>query len=164
MAKSCSFDVVSEVDLQEVDNAVNQANKELATRYDFKNSKSTIELEGGEIKLVSDDDHKIKSVIDVLQSKIIKRGIELKSLEYGKVEPASGGLVRQNITVKEGISKEKGKELVAAIKKQKLKVQAQIMDDKLRVTGKNKDDLQEVIQFLKANDFDVPLQFNNFRS
>ncbi|MDW7674136.1 MAG: YajQ family cyclic di-GMP-binding protein [Bacillota bacterium] len=164
MAKGCSFDVVSEVDLQEVDNAVNQTVKEISQRYDFKNSKAKLELEGDEIKIIADDDYKLTAVIDVLQSKVIKRGIDLKSLDYGKVESASGGTVRQVVKVKQGISKEKGKEVVAAIKESKLKVQAQIMDDQVRVTGKNKDDLQEVIQLLRESDFDQPLQFTNFRS
>jgi uncharacterized protein YajQ (UPF0234 family) len=164
VSKSCSFDVVSQVDMQEVDNAVNQTAKEISQRYDFKNSKSSIELEGEEIKIIADSDYKLGAVVDVLQSKIIKRGIDLKSLDYGKVEPASGGTVRQVVKVKQGISKEKGKEVVAIIKNSKLKVQAQIMDDQVRVTGKNKDDLQEVIQLLKQEDFDQPLQFTNFRS
>lgn len=164
MAKNCSFDVVSIVDLQEVDNAVNQTEREISQRYDFKNSKSTISLEGEDIKIIADDDYKLSAVIDILQSKIIKRGIELSALDYGKAEAASGGTVRQIIKIKQGISKEIGKDVVAAIKNSKLKVQAQIMDDQVRVTGKNKDDLQEVIQLLKEGDFGQPLQFNNFRS
>ncbi|MBS4025976.1 MAG: YajQ family cyclic di-GMP-binding protein [Clostridia bacterium] len=164
MSKSCSFDVVSQVDMQEVDNAVNQTAKEISQRYDFKNSKSSIELEGEEIKIIADDDYKLGAVVDVLQSKIIKRGIDLKSLDYGKAESASGGTVKQTVKVKQGISKEKGKEVVAIIKNSKMKVQAQIMDDQVRITGKNKDDLQEAIQLLKQGDFDQPLQFTNFRS
>lgn len=164
MAKNSSFDVVSSVDMQEVDNAINQTVKEISQRYDFKNSKSNLELEGDTIKVTSDDEYKLGAVIDILQSKVIKRGIDLKSLDYGKVETAGGGTVRQLITIKQGISKEKGKEVVAAIKNSKLKVQAQIMDDQVRVTGKNKDDLQQVIQLLKEGDFDQPLQFTNFRS
>jgi uncharacterized protein YajQ (UPF0234 family) len=164
VSKSCSFDVVSQVDMQEVDNAVNQTAKEISQRYDFKNSKSSIELEGEEIKIIADDDYKLGAVVDVLQSKIIKRGIDLKSLDYGKAESASGGTVKQTVKVKQGISKEKGKEVVAIIKNSKMKVQAQIMDDQVRITGKNKDDLQEAIQLLKQGDFDQPLQFTNFRS
>lgn len=164
MSKSCSFDVVSQVDMQEVDNAVNQTVKEISQRYDFKNSKSTIELDGEDIKIIADDDYKLGAVVDILQSKILKRGIDLKSLDYGKAEDASGGTVKQIVKIKQGISKERAKDVVAAIKDSKIKVQAQIMDDQVRVTGKNKDDLQQVIQMLKAGDFDVPLQFTNFRS
>jgi uncharacterized protein YajQ (UPF0234 family) len=158
-----SFDIVSKVDLQEVDNAVNQASKEIAQRYDFKGSKSEITQEKETIKILADDDYKLKAVIDVLQSKLIKRNIPIKSLDYGKVEQASGGMVRQQITIQQGISKEKGKEIVAAIKESKLKVQGQIQDDQVRVTGKNRDDLQDTIQFLKAKDLDIEMQYTNFR-
>jgi uncharacterized protein YajQ (UPF0234 family) len=158
-----SFDIVSKVDLQEVDNAVNQANKEIAQRYDFKGSKSEITQEKEAIKILADDDYKLKAVIDVLQSKLIKRNIPIKSLDYGKAEQASGGMVRQQITIQQGISKEKGKEIVAAIKESKLKVQGQIQDDQVRVTGKNRDDLQDTIQFLKAKDLDIEMQYTNFR-
>ncbi|VBB08692.1 Hypothetical protein LUCI_3970 [Lucifera butyrica] len=164
MAKDCSFDIVSEVDMQEVDNAVNQTAKEIGQRFDFRGSKANVSLEGEQIKIVADDDYKLKSVIDILQTKVIKRGISLKSLDYGRVEPAAQGTVRQLITIKKGISKEKGKEVVAAIKDPKLKVQAQIMDDQVRVSGKNKDDLQNVIAKLKQADFGIDLQFVNFRS
>ncbi len=158
-----SFDIVSKVDMQEVDNAVNQAVKEIGQRYDFKGSKSEITREGDAIKILADDDYKLKAVVDVLQSKFIKRGISIKSLQYGKVEPASGGMVRQLITVQQGISKEKGKEIIAVIKESKVKVQAQIQDDQVRVTGKNRDDLQETIQLLKGKDLGVEMQFGNFR-
>ena len=158
-----SFDIVSKVDLQEVDNAVNQASKEIAQRYDFKGSKSEITQEKETIKILADDDYKLKAVIDVLQSKLIKRNIPIKSLDYGKVEQASGGMVWQQITIQQGISKEKGKEIVAAIKESKLKVQGQIQDDQVRVTGKNRDDLQDTIQFLKAKDLDIEMQYTNFR-
>ncbi len=158
-----SFDIVSKVDMQEVDNAVNQAIKEIGQRYDFKGSKSEISQEKDAVKIIADDDYKLKSVIDVLQSKFLKRNISIKSLQYGKVEPASGGLVRQNISVQQGISKEKGKEIIAVIKESKLKVQAQIQDDQVRVTGKNRDDLQETIQLLKGKELDVEMQFVNFR-
>ncbi|GBG57061.1 UPF0234 protein yitk [Sporomusaceae bacterium FL31] len=164
MAKDCSFDIVSDVDMQEVDNAVNQTAKEISQRFDFRNSKSSIVLEGEEIKLIGDDDYKLNSIIDILQTKIIKRNVSLKSLDYGKIESASHGTVRQVIKIKKGISKEKGKEVVAAIKDTKLKVQAQLMDDQVRVSGKNKDDLQQVIAKLKQVDLDVDLQFVNFRS
>jgi uncharacterized protein YajQ (UPF0234 family) len=158
-----SFDVVSTVDMQEVDNAVNQAVKEIGQRYDFKGSKSSITLEKDGLKVISDDDYKLKAVIDVLQSKLMKRGISIKALDYGKVEPAAGGTVRQMITIQQGISKEKGKEINAAIKESKIKVQSQIQDEQVRVTGKNRDDLQEAIALLKAKDLGIDMQFVNFR-
>lgn len=164
MAKDCSFDIVSEVDLQEVDNAVNQTVKEIGQRFDFRGSKASLSLEEDKIKILADDDYKLKSIIDILQTKIIKRNISLKSLDYGKVEPAASGTVRQYVTIKKGISKENAKLVVNKIKDTKLKVQAQIMDDQVRVTGKNKDDLQGVIASLKQADLDVDLQFVNFRS
>ncbi|MBT1072270.1 YajQ family cyclic di-GMP-binding protein [Pelotalea chapellei] len=158
-----SFDIVSKVDMQEVDNAVNQAIKEIGQRYDFKGSKSEIKQENDAVKVLADDDYKLKAVIDVLQSKFLKRNISIKALQYGKVEPSSGGMVRQIITVQQGISKEKAKEIIAVIKESKLKVQAQIQDDQVRVTGKNRDDLQDAIQLLKGKDLDVEMQFTNFR-
>ncbi|MDD4600868.1 hypothetical protein SDC9_27525 [bioreactor metagenome] len=164
MAKDCSFDIVSEVEMQEVDNAINQTSKEINQRFDFRGSKASVELNGEEIKVIADDDFKLKSVIDILQTKIIKRGISLKNLEYGKIEPAAQSTVRQTVTIKKGISKEKGKDVVAAVKASKLKVQAQFMDDQVRVSGKNRDDLQAVIAHLKQSDFDIELQFVNFRS
>jgi uncharacterized protein YajQ (UPF0234 family) len=158
-----SFDIVSKVEMQEVDNAVNQTVKEIAQRYDFKGSKSEVTLDKDNIKVLSDDDFKLKAVIDILQSKCVKRGISLKSLQYNKVETASGGMARQIITIQQGISKEKGKEIISIIKDTKLKVQGQIQDDQVRVTGKNIDDLQEVIRLLKSKDLGVELQFVNFR-
>jgi cyclic-di-GMP-binding protein len=159
-----SFDIVSKVDMQEVDNAVNQTVKEISQRYDFKGSKSQVTLEKDAIKVLADDDFRLKSIIDILQSKCIKRGISLKSLDYGKAEDASGGMVRQTIAIRQGIAKEKRKELCAIIKETKLKVQTQIQDDQVRVTGKNIDDLQEIIRLLKGRDLDVELQYINFRS
>lgn len=164
MAKDCSFDVVSEVNMQEVDNAVNQAKKEIGTRYDFRGSKSEISLEGDTIKILSDDEYKLNAVIDVLKGKMVKRGVALKNLDYGKVEPASGATVRQVITIKKGISKEVAKDVVKLIKGMKLKVNASIQEDQVRVAGKDKDDLQAVIQMLKQQDLPVELQFVNFRS
>lgn len=158
-----SFDIVSKVEMQEVDNAVNQTVKEISQRYDFKGSKCTITLEKDAIKLLADDDYKLKAVVDILQSKCIKRGISLKTLQYGTVEPASGGMVRQAVDIQQGISKEKGKDIIAVVKESKLKVQAQIQDDQVRVTGKNRDDLQDVIKLLKGKDLGVELQFVNFR-
>ena len=164
MASDFSFDIVSDVDLQEVSNAVNQAVKEMEQRFDFKNSKSSITLEGDEIKLVSDDEFKLKNVSDILEGRIIKRQISVKALDYGKIEDAAGNTVRQTIKIQKGISKEKAKDVISTIKNAKLKVQAQIMDDQVRVTGKNKDDLQSVIQALKGKDLGIELQFINFRS
>ena len=158
-----SFDIVSKVDMQEVDNAVNQAVKEIGQRYDFKGSKCRSRRRRDSVKMLADDDYKLKAVVDVLQSKFLKRNISIKALQYGKVEPASGGMVRQIITVQQGISKEKAKDIIAVIKEAKLKVQAQIQDDQVRVTGKNRDDLQDAIQLLKASDMDVEMQFLNFR-
>ncbi len=159
-----SFDIVSKVDMQEVDNAVNQTIKEITQRYDFKGSKSQVTLESDAIKVLADDDFRLKAIVDILQSKCIKRGVALKALQYGKTESASGGMVRQIITIQQGISKEKGKEINGIIKETKLKVQSQIQEDQVRVTGKNIDDLQEVIKILKGKDLGVELQFVNFRS
>lgn len=158
-----SFDVVSEVDMQEVDNAINQTVKEIKQRFDFKGSKAEISLEGEEIKILADDEFKLKSVIDILETKAIRRNVPLKSLDYGKVESASGGTVRQMVKIQRGISKEKGRDIVAAIKQMKLKVQSQIMDDQVRVSAKKIDDLQTTIQMLKGKDFGIELQFTNFR-
>lgn len=162
-----SFDIVSEINMQEVDNAVNQAKKEIEQRYDFKGSKSEIKLEkekGKEaITVLADDDYKLKAIVDILQSKFVKRAISVKSLDYGKAEPASGSMVRQVIKLKMGIPTEKAKEIIKIIKDTKLKVQAQIMEEQVRVTGKNIDDLQELIALLKGKDLDLPLQFGNFR-
>ncbi|RNC72321.1 MAG: YajQ family cyclic di-GMP-binding protein [Desulfuromonadales bacterium] len=158
-----SFDIVSKVDMQEVDNAVNQTVKEIGQRYDFKGSKCEVTLEKDAIKILADDDFRLKAIVDILQSKFIKRGISAKALQYGKAEPASGSMVRQIVTVQQGISKEKGKDIVAVIKESKLKVQGQIQDDQVRVTGKNRDDLQQAIQLLRGKDLGIELQFVNFR-
>ncbi|MTI81141.1 MAG: YajQ family cyclic di-GMP-binding protein [Firmicutes bacterium] len=163
MAKDASFDVVSQVDMQEVDNAINQTNKEISQRYDFKNSKSKVELEGEDLKVLGDDDFKIKSVIDILQSKLVKRKVSIKNLEYGKVEDATQGMARQLIKIKQGIETDIAKKMVKDIKETKIKVQAQIMDDKVRVSGKKKDDLQAIMNLLKENDYDLELQFINYR-
>ncbi|MCD5405190.1 MAG: YajQ family cyclic di-GMP-binding protein [Desulfotomaculum sp.] len=163
MAKECSFDVVSKIDMQEVKNAVNQTNKEISQRYDFRNSKAEVVLEEDTVKILADSDFQLKSVIDILQSKLIRRKVAVKNLEYGKVESASGGMVRQNISIKQGIDDKTAKKIVKDIKSLKLKVQAKIMEDQLRVSGKKKDDLQKVIQFLKGNDYGLELQFVNFR-
>ena len=166
-SKDHSFDIVSEVSMQEVDNAVNQARKEIEQRYDFKGSKSEINLEKEKekegITVLADDDYKLKAIIDILQSKFIKRGISIKSLDYGKAEAASGSMVRQVIKLKNGIPTEKAKEIIKIIKETKLKVQSQIQEEQVRVTGKNIDDLQEIIALLKGKELDIPLQFENFR-
>jgi uncharacterized protein YajQ (UPF0234 family) len=159
-----SFDIVSKVDMQEVDNAVNQTVKEITQRYDFKGTKSQVTLENDTIKVLADDDFRLKAIIDILQSKCIKRGISLKALQYGKAETASGSMVRQIITIQQGISKEKAKDLNSIIKETRLKVQSQIQEDQVRVTGKNIDDLQDVIKLLKEKDIGVELQFVNFRA
>lgn len=163
MASTYSFDVVSKVDMQEVDNAINQATKEISQRYDFKGSKSTIELIKEEIKIVSEDEYKLKTVIEILKAKFVKRGISPKALDIGKIDDGSLGTVRVIAKLINGISKEKAKEIIAEIKNSKIKVQAQILDDQLRVTGKDKDELQAVINLIKQKDFGVALQFTNYR-
>ncbi|MBI5837147.1 MAG: YajQ family cyclic di-GMP-binding protein [Candidatus Eisenbacteria bacterium] len=164
MANESSFDVVSRVDLQELKNAVQQAQKEMSQRFDFKASASSIELaEEEKLVLVSDDEHKLKSVVDIVQGKLIKRGISLKCMDYGPVVPAQKGTVRQEITLASGLEGELAREIVKDIKGLKLKVQAAIQEDQVRVSGKVKDDLQQVIAFLKAREYKLPLQFVNFR-
>ncbi|GAA0115626.1 YajQ family cyclic di-GMP-binding protein [Clostridium senegalense] len=163
MASNYSFDVVSEVNMQEVDNAINQALKEISQRYDFKGSKTAIELGKDEIKIVSDDEYKLNAVIDILKGKFIKRGVSPKALELGKIENGSLGAAKASAKIINGISKEKAKELVSEIKSSKIKVQTQILDNQLRVTGKDKDDLQQTIQLLKSKDFNIDLQFTNYR-
>ena len=165
MAQEFSFDVVSKVDLQEVLNAVQQASKEIATRFDFRGSKSKVEWNEKELTLTmtSDDEGKLKSVKDILETRLVKRGVAVRSLDYQKVEPAAMGTVRQDVKIQQGIASEKAKEIVKAIKDRKLKVQAAIQGDQVRVSGRAKDDLQEVMTLLRAGDFGVPLQFTNYR-
>lgn len=158
-----SFDVVSQVDRQEVDNAVNQTRKEVSQRYDFKGTKTEITLEEDRIQVVSDDDFKVKAVVDILQSKLVRRSVPLKALVYGTIEPAGGGLAKQSITVQQGIATEKARQIVKIVKDSKIKVQSQIQGDQVRISGKKRDDLQAAIQLLKAQDLDLPLQFINFR-
>ncbi|UUZ85985.1 YajQ family cyclic di-GMP-binding protein [Paenibacillus sp. P26] len=146
MSSENSFDIVSKLDTQELVNAINQAEKEIATRFDFKNSKSSIALDKEELVVISDDDFKLQNVLDILHSKMAKRGISLKNLEYGKVEPAASGTVRQRIKVKQGVDQDNAKKINILIRDSKLKVKSQIQGDQIRVTGKNKDDLQQVIQ------------------
>ncbi|CAM3948513.1 YajQ family cyclic di-GMP-binding protein [Cohnella lubricantis] len=163
MASEYSFDIVSKVDLQEVNNAVTQAVKEIETRFDFKGSKSSIKLEGETLIVASDDEYKLKSVVDILQSKLIKRGVPILNLDYGKVEPASGQTVRQVIKLKQGIDQDHAKKINVLIRDSKLKVKSQIQGDQLRVTGKNKDDLQAVMKLLREGDIQLDLQFVNYR-
>jgi uncharacterized protein YajQ (UPF0234 family) len=163
MAQDFSFDVVSKTDMQEVANAVQQAQKELAQRFDFKGSKSSIELTAEEIVLVSDDEGKLRSVRDILEGRLVKRHVALKALDYGKVEDAALGTVRQKAKIVQGIESEKAKAIVKAIKDAKLKVQASIQSDQVRVTGRNKDELQRAIALIKERDFGIPLQFTNYR-
>jgi uncharacterized protein YajQ (UPF0234 family) len=164
LAGDNSFDVVSDVNMMEVSNAVQQAMKENRQRFDFKGSASDITLEATTLTLLSDDEAKLKSVIDVLQTKLVKRGVSLKALEYGKIEPAAKGTVRQAVTIRRGIPSEKAKEIVKHVKTLGLKVQAQIQEDQVRISGKNRDDLQAVIQALRGRDFGLDLQFINYRS
>ncbi|MCL0086699.1 YajQ family cyclic di-GMP-binding protein [Thermodesulfovibrionales bacterium] len=165
MAEEHSFDIVCKVDMQEVSNAVNQAAKEIGQRFDFKGSKSSVELDKdkGIIALISEDEQKLRSVIDILQSKLVKRKVHLKTLSYGKVEQAAGNTVRQAVALQQGIPQEKGKELVKLIKDIKLKVAVEIQKDQVRVRGKKTDDLQTIIATLKERDLGVHLQFTNFR-
>ncbi|MBB6735496.1 YajQ family cyclic di-GMP-binding protein [Cohnella zeiphila] len=163
MASEYSFDIVSKVDMQEVNNAVTQALKEIETRFDFKGSKSSIKLEGETLVVGSDDEYKLKNVLDILQTKLIKRGVPILNLDYGKVEPASGQTVRQQIKMKQGIDQEAAKKINILIRDSKLKVKSQIQGDQLRVTGKSKDDLQAVMQLLRGADLKLELQFINYR-
>lgn len=163
MAKDSSFDVVSQVDMQEMDNAVNQVKKEISQRYDFRGSEATVELSDNCVKLTAEDDYKAGAILDMLRQKMAKRGIPMRALEPGKIEPAAKNTVRQELKIQQGISKEQGKKILAAIKASKLKVTAQIQDNQVRVSGAKKDDLQAVIQMLKADDFGVDLQFINMR-
>jgi len=165
MAQQNTFDITSKIDHAEVANAINQALKEVQTRFDFKGSKSQIEIEGKEaILLTSDDEYRLKSLNDILQSKLVKRGVPLKGLTYAKVEQALGGTVRQRITLQQGIPQEKAKEIVKFIKDTKLKVQSSIQGDFVRVAGKDRDTLQEVIAALRDHDFGIDMQFTNYRT
>jgi len=163
MAQDFSFDIVSKTEMQEVTNAIQQAQKELAQRFDFKGSKSSIELTAEEIVLVSDDEGKLRSVKDILESKLVKRGVSLKALDYATLEQAAGGTVRQKAKIVQGIEIEKAKAIVKAIKEAKLKVQASIQSDQVRVTGRAKDDLQKAMAIVKGHDYGIPLQFTNYR-
>jgi uncharacterized protein YajQ (UPF0234 family) len=160
---SNSFDIVSTVDLQEVRNAIAQAGKEIATRYDLKNSGAKVELVDEGIVLTAPDDYTLKAVRDVLEGRLVKRSVPLKALSFGTVEQALGGTTRQRVTLQKGIPNEKAREIVKIVKGTKLKVQTAIQGDQLRVTGKNRDDLQAVIQLLKETDLGIDMQFTNYR-
>ncbi len=165
MASDNSFDIVSKVDLQEVSNAIQNALKEVHTRFDLKDIKSDIQIEGKDaIILTSVDEYKLKAVNDILQSKLVKRGVPIKALSYGVVEPAAGSSARQKITMQQGIPQEKAKEIVRVIKDSKKKAQASIQGDAVRVSSKDRDTLQEIIALLKGHDFGIDMQFTNYRS
>jgi cyclic-di-GMP-binding protein len=163
MAKESSFDIVSKVDLQEVINAIHQAQKEMEQRFDFKNSKSEISLEGEKILLVSDDDFKLKNVVDIVESKLVKRSVSLKSLSYGKVQSAAGDTVKQEVSIVQGLDQDKAKIINKLIKDSKIKINSSIQGDQIRVTGKDKDDLQAVISLLRGAELDFEVQFVNYR-
>jgi uncharacterized protein YajQ (UPF0234 family) len=163
MAQEFSFDVVSKTDMQEVANAIQQAKKELGQRFDFKGSKSEIDLSAEEIVLISDDEHKMKSVKDILEEKLVKRKVNLKALDYQKIEQASLGTVRLKARIQQGIESEKAKAVVKAVKDAKLKVQASIQGDQVRIVGRSKDELQKAMQIIRDRDFGLPLQFVNYR-
>ena len=158
-----SFDIVSEINMQEMDNAVNQTVKEIIQRYDFKGLVAEIEFKDNEIKIHAQDEFKLESIMEILRGKMAKRSLSPKFLDQGKLEPASSGTVKQVIKVKKGLEKEKAKEIVQDIKNSKIKVQGQIMDDTVRVSGKDKDDLQQVIQLIKSKDYGIEVQFTNYR-
>lgn len=158
-----SFDIVSEVNRAEADNAVRNVTREISTRYDFKGSKSTVEMKDGVIEIFADDDMKLRQMHELLQGHMQKRGIEPGSLDYQKEEPAAGQSVRQKVALKEGIDKDLARDIVKKVKGEKLKVQVAVQGDALRVSGKKRDDLQEVIAFVKSLKIDQPLQYKNFR-
>ncbi|NOU77857.1 YajQ family cyclic di-GMP-binding protein [Paenibacillus sp. LMG 31459] len=163
MSSESSFDIVSKMDMQELTNAVHQTEKEIDNRFDFKNSKSSLKLEKDALVIASEDEYKLNAVIDILQSKMVKRGITLKNMDFGKVEPASLGTVRQRLGLKQGIDQENAKKINILIRDSKLKVKSTIQGDQIRVTGKSRDDLQQIIQLLRKADLPLDLQFNNLK-
>ncbi len=163
MAKDSSFDVVSQVDYQEMANAVNQVRKEVGQRYDFRGSSASLSLEEGCLKLTAEDEYKLEAILTMLRIRLAKRGVPLRCLQPGRVEPAAKATVRQTVVIQQGIDKEKAKSIIATIKSLKLKVTAQIQDDQVRVSGAKKDDLQAVIKKLKEEDYGIDLQFINLR-
>ena len=164
MAKENSFDIVSKTDYAEVTNAINQTTKEVSQRFDFKGSRATVELLAKDLQLTAEDETKLRNMNDILQSKLVKRGVSLKALDYERIEPAAGGTVRQAVKIQQGIPIEKAKEVVKYLKDNKLKVQASIQGETVRVSGKDRDTLQEVIAKLKAKDFGIDMKFDNYRS
>jgi cyclic-di-GMP-binding protein len=159
-----SFDVVSEMDIQELDNAINQARKEIDGRYDFKGSRAEMKWDKKEVSIQAEDEYKMQTMIDILRTKMGKRGIDIRAMKISKIELAGGKTLRQKITFLQGIDKEKAKDIIKHVKDSRLKVQAQMMDEKLRVTSKSIDELQSTMQLLKAKDFGIALQFDNMRS
>lgn len=164
MAKENSFDIVSKTDYAEVTNALNQTTKEISQRFDFKGSRASAELADKDLILSAEDDTKLRNMNDILQGKLIKRGISLKALDYQKVEPAAGGTVRQTVKIQQGIPTDKAKEIVKFIKDAKFKVQASIQGETVRVSGKDRDTLQDVMAKLKTKDFGIDMKFDNYRS
>jgi len=164
MAQQNSFDIVSEVDRAEVTNAINQTIKEVRQRFDFKGSSATVALEANELILTAEDETKLRNMNDIFQQKLVRRGVPLKALSYGKVDPAAGGTVRQKVQIQQGIPQEKAKEVVRFIKDSKAKVQASIQGEIVRVSGKDRDTLQAVIASLKNKDFGINMQFSNYRT
>jgi len=164
MAQQNSFDIVSEVDRAEITNAINQTVKEVRQRFDFKGSTATVALEANELILTAEDETKLRNMNDIFQQKLVRRGVPLKALSYGTVDPAAGGTVRQKVQIQQGIPQEKAKEVVRFIKDSKAKVQASIQGDIVRVSGKDRDTLQTVIADLKSKDFGINMQFSNYRT
>ncbi len=164
MAAENSFDIVCKVDMQEVTNALDQARREIDTRYDLKGTKNEVKLEETDITLTSPDEMKLKAVVDILQSKLHRRGVPLKALDYGTVESAAGGTLRQKIAIQQGIPIEKAREIVRLVKDSKVRVQAAIQENQVRISGKNRDDLQKIIALVKERDFGIALQFTNYRN
>jgi uncharacterized protein YajQ (UPF0234 family) len=164
MAQQNSFDIISKADRAEIDNAINQTAKEVGQRFDFKGSHAQVVLEEKALLLTAEDETRLRNMNDILQQKLVRRGVPLKALSYGKVEPAAGGTVRQRVDIQQGIPQEKAKEIVKFIKDSKAKVQAAIQSDTVRVTGKDRDTLQDIITKLKAKDFGIDMQFTNYRT
>lgn len=158
-----SFDIVSEIDIQEADNAVNQARKEIEGRYDFRGSKCEIEWDKKEFTILGDDDYKMTAIKDILQSKLHRRGLDIKAFQFEKIEPAGGNMLRQKVKIVQGVDREIAKEIMKAIKDSKLKVQPSVVDDKVRVSSKSIDELQSTMAFVRQQNFKIPLQFNNMR-
>jgi uncharacterized protein YajQ (UPF0234 family) len=164
MAQQNSFDIVSEVDRAEIGNAINQTLKEVRQRFDFKGSSATVALEEKELLMTAEDETRLRNMNDILQQKLVRRGVPLKAFDYGKVEPAAGSTVRQHVAIQQGIPQDKAKEIVKFIKDSKAKVQASIQGDIVRITGKDRDTLQDIIAKLKARDFGINMQYTNYRT